>query len=94
MAGEGDENELANFTPAFLWLLRDFYLTLEEDGRQARPHIPHSPQLRKHIPSSSGLQDAGTVIITRHSVEDTTASGSAWRQCCARELLQYYVRSL
>ena len=34
--GEAEENELANFTPAFLWLLRDFYLTLEEDGRQAR----------------------------------------------------------
>ncbi|KAK9825847.1 hypothetical protein WJX81_003554 [Elliptochloris bilobata] len=36
-AGEGEENELANFTPAFLWLLRDFYLTLEEDGRQLTP---------------------------------------------------------
>ena len=33
-AGEG-EAELADFTPSFLWLLRDFYLTLEEDGRQA-----------------------------------------------------------
>ncbi len=32
-AGEG-EAELADFTPSFLWLLRDFYLTLEEDGRQ------------------------------------------------------------
>lgn len=31
--GEG-EAELADFTPSFLWLLRDFYLTLEEDGRQ------------------------------------------------------------
>lgn len=29
-----DETELAAFTPAFLWLLRDFYLRLEEDGRQ------------------------------------------------------------
>ena len=32
MAGES-EAELSNFTPSFLWLLRDFYLTLEEDGR-------------------------------------------------------------
>ena len=34
-AGEG-EAELADFTPAFLWLLRDFYLQLEEEGRQVR----------------------------------------------------------
>ncbi len=44
-AGEGGEAELADFTPAFLWLLRDFYLTLEEDGRQARggPSAPPGP---------------------------------------------------
>jgi hypothetical protein len=29
-----DAAELASFTPSFLWLLRDFYLRLEEDGRQ------------------------------------------------------------
>lgn len=33
-AGESSEEELASFTPAFLWLLRDFYLSLEEDGRK------------------------------------------------------------
>jgi hypothetical protein len=27
-----EDTELAAFTPAFLWLLRDFYLRLEEDG--------------------------------------------------------------
>lgn len=32
-AGEG-QSELAEFNPAFLWLLRDFYLDLEEDGRK------------------------------------------------------------
>lgn len=36
ITGEG-EAELADFTPSFLWLLRDFYLTLEEDGRQVEP---------------------------------------------------------
>ena len=30
------EEQLAEFTPSFLWLLRDFYLTLEEDGRKVR----------------------------------------------------------
>ncbi|BDA47092.1 Guanylate-binding protein 1 [Coccomyxa sp. Obi] len=35
-AGE-NEAELSNFTPSFLWLLRDFYLTLEEEGRTITP---------------------------------------------------------
>ncbi len=28
------EHELSGFTPSFLWLLRDFYLSLEEEGRK------------------------------------------------------------
>lgn len=41
------EAELAEFTPAFLWLLRDFYLTLEEDGHQVR-RGPLSPVYHRH----------------------------------------------
>lgn len=33
-AGESSAQELAAFTPSFLWLLRDFYLSLEDGGRQ------------------------------------------------------------
>ncbi|KDD73250.1 guanylate-binding protein, partial [Helicosporidium sp. ATCC 50920] len=29
--------ELSEFSPAFIWLLRDFYLRLEEDGRPVSP---------------------------------------------------------
>lgn len=36
-AGEASESELAQFTPSFLWLLRDFYLELVEDGRTVSP---------------------------------------------------------
>lgn len=32
-AENSSEADLASFTPAFLWLLRDFYLSLEEEGR-------------------------------------------------------------
>eukprot|EP00798_Chlamydomonas_sp_ICE-L_P010743 gene10744-17818_t len=33
-AGGGEEqNPLGDFSPSFLWLLRDFYLRLEEEGR-------------------------------------------------------------
>jgi hypothetical protein len=32
---QNNARELASFTPSFLWLLRDFYLRLEdEQGRQ------------------------------------------------------------
>jgi hypothetical protein len=33
-AGGGDVRELAAFTPSFLWLLRDFYLKLEDEHGQ------------------------------------------------------------
>lgn len=32
-----DPSELAAFTPSFIWLLRDFYLKLEEDGHTVTP---------------------------------------------------------
>ena len=35
--GASDESELSSFTPSFVWLLRDFYLKLEEDGRRVSP---------------------------------------------------------
>ena len=38
-AGES-EDELSGFTPSFLWLLRDFYLSLEEDGRKVLLRCP------------------------------------------------------
>ncbi len=37
MCAAGEADELSQFTPAFLWLLRDFYLALEEDGRAVSP---------------------------------------------------------
>lgn len=36
-SGPDASAELGEFTPAFLWLLRDFYLQLEEDGRKISP---------------------------------------------------------
>ena len=32
-----DPSELSAFTPSFIWLLRDFYLKLEEEGRAVTP---------------------------------------------------------
>ena len=39
-SGESEAAELSNFTPSFLWLLRDFYLTLEEEGRTVGGRSP------------------------------------------------------
>lgn len=35
--GGASERELGEFSPAFLWLLRDFYLNLSEGGREISP---------------------------------------------------------
>ena len=40
-AGESSRGELAAFTPAFLWLLRDFYLSLEDEGREVLGSCAH-----------------------------------------------------
>jgi len=36
-SGRGGDWELGEFAPSFIWLLRDFYLNLEEDGRAVTP---------------------------------------------------------
>lgn len=41
--GTGEDERLADFTPSFLWLLRDFYLKLEEEeGRKVGMSPPIS----------------------------------------------------
>lgn len=37
---QSDDKELREFTPSFLWLLRDFYLKLEDEyGRKVGPGL-------------------------------------------------------
>ncbi len=50
-------NELREFTPSFLWLLRDFYLKLEdEEGKQVG---------REGRMGQSGLVTGETVMVVR-----------------------------
>ena len=37
-----NQEELGKFSPSFIWLLRDFYLNLEEDGRCSHILAPTS----------------------------------------------------
>ncbi|KAK9798122.1 hypothetical protein WJX73_001407 [Symbiochloris irregularis] len=55
------ESELADFTPSFLWLLRDFYLTLEEEGRKITPREYLETALR-HLNGTGAAVDAKNQI--------------------------------
>ena len=48
--------DLAHFSPAFVWLLRDFYLDLSEDGRQTSPKEYLEIALQPSTASSPAIQ--------------------------------------
>lgn len=50
-----DASELAAFTPAFIWLLRDFYLKLEEDGVAVSPRDYLEAALQAHAGSGPAV---------------------------------------
>ncbi|DBA74240.1 TPA: hypothetical protein ACH3X1_011028 [Trebouxia sp. C0004] len=51
-----NEADLASFTPSFLWLLRDFYLSLEEEGELVTARQYLETALRSVSGSSSAAQ--------------------------------------
>jgi hypothetical protein len=72
-AGQSSK-ELAEFTPSFLWLLRDFYLQLEEDGRAVTPREYLETAL-SNVPASS----AGA--IAKNGIRDSIKSLFPDRNC-------------
>jgi hypothetical protein len=56
-----DASELSTFTPAFLWLLRDFYLDLEDEGRKVRSNSSSNACSRSISFSSNTATPASTV---------------------------------
>ncbi|KAK1321860.1 hypothetical protein QJS10_CPA03g00077 [Acorus calamus] len=56
-AGKTTASELGQFSPVFVWLLRDFYLNLVEDNRRITPRDYLELALR---PGSSGGRDVST----------------------------------
>lgn len=56
-----DASELASFTPSFLWLLRDFYLRLEEDGRAVTPRDYLETALQMLPGTSEGVQSKNKI---------------------------------
>lgn len=54
-----DSHELGGFNPSFLWLLRDFYFDMIEEGRKVRPGMYSSQactQLEQQQQQHPGLQ--------------------------------------
>lgn len=69
-----DSAELASFTPAFLWLLRDFYLRLEEDGRQVTPRDYLETALQQ-------LQGSGRAVESKNQIRESIKSLFPDRDC-------------
>ncbi|KAL4431144.1 hypothetical protein ABPG75_006400 [Micractinium tetrahymenae] len=69
-----DSAELASFTPAFLWLLRDFYLRLEEDGRQVTPRDYLETALQP-------LQGSGRAVESKNQIRESIKSLFPDRDC-------------
>ncbi len=56
-----DPSELSAFTPSFVWLLRDFYLKLEEDGRNVTPRDYLESALQPLPGLNSAVQSKNTI---------------------------------
>ncbi len=71
MSGLEDISTLAEFTPSFMWLLRDFYYDLEDKGVRVSAGQSH----RKHL--LMGLLAPGVVTPTANSNATTFRMTSA-----------------
>lgn len=69
-----DAYELRSFTPSFLWLLRDFYLDLEEDGHKVAP--------REYLETAlSPTPGAGPAVEAKNQIRDSIKALFPDRDC-------------
>ncbi|CAM6095658.1 unnamed protein product [Calypogeia fissa] len=74
-AGETSAAELGQFSPLFLWLLRDFYLDLQEQGRRITP--------RDYLESALvPVQGAGKAIAAKNEIRESIRALFPDRDCC------------
>eukprot|EP00803_Ostreobium_quekettii_P008595 evm.model.scf_1894.2 EVM.evm.TU.scf_1894.2 scf_1894:8241-19466(-) len=73
--GSGD-SDLGGFTPEFLWLLRDFYLELEEDGRKITPR----DYLEQALMSATGT---GAAVEMKNKIRRSIKNLFPHRDCFA-----------
>ena len=72
-SGGADDPDLASFTPAFLWLLRDFYLRREEEGgRRVTPRASLETALQP-------VAGAGRAVEAKNGVSERAGRGEGGR---------------
>ncbi|CAD7703213.1 unnamed protein product [Ostreobium quekettii] len=70
------DRDIGGFTPAFLWLLRDFYLDLEEDGRKISP----KDYLEQALLPATG---SGPAVEMKNKIRRSIKTLFPQRDCCA-----------
>uniref|UniRef100_A0A383VGT1 GB1/RHD3-type G domain-containing protein n=1 Tax=Tetradesmus obliquus TaxID=3088 RepID=A0A383VGT1_TETOB len=73
-AAAEDASELSTFTPSFLWLLRDFYLDLEDEGRKVSPR----EYLETALSPSAG---AGAAVEAKNQIRGSIKALFPDRDC-------------
>ncbi|XP_047163542.1 guanylate-binding protein 1 isoform X1 [Vigna umbellata] len=72
--GRNSVSELGQFSPIFVWLLRDFYLDLVEDNRKITPHDYLEIALRP-------VQGSGRDITAKNEIRDSVRALFPDREC-------------
>ncbi|CAF2091248.1 unnamed protein product [Brassica napus] len=72
--GTSSRSELGQFSPIFVWLLRDFYLDLEEDNRKITPRDYLEIALRP-------VQGGGGDIAAKNEIRDSIRALFPDREC-------------
>lgn len=68
--------ELGQYSPIFLWLLRDFYLELAEDGRRVTP--------REYLESAlQPMQGSGKAVAAKNEIRESIRALFPDRDCIA-----------
>ncbi|XP_042478559.1 myosin-3 [Macadamia integrifolia] len=74
--GRTTVSELGQFSPIFVWLLRDFYLDLVEDNRRITPRDYLELALRP-------MQGSGKDIASKNEIRESIRALFPDRECCA-----------
>jgi len=69
-----NQEEIGKFSPSFIWLLRDFYLNLEEDGRVVTP-------LSYLETALSNMVGSGAAVESKNSIRESIRALFPEREC-------------
>jgi len=85
---EENKKELGQFSPSFIWLLRDFYLDLEEDGQQVTARDYLEMALRNHVGSGPGVESKNMIRDSIRALFPERECVTLVRPCNDEKMLQ------